>query len=824
VLAILSDTAWDAYDKGLEEGEEARKGDLLLCKKLTVVSTTYGPSEERIKLRIEDLELTGNFRKVIGNPTPLLDRPSIKASRKKIEDLRLKQLQGEIPAEDDQEEEDEHEDEGEGGASDDAQTGSNVIGVSANNSDALHDPVPVTVAPSEKLPGEPTGVSRISPPELTSPAMRNTASTHLDSQLPLDITPTQARSQPRNPVRRTRGGFSIGREGFEPTRGDNLTGPQAPTLHARQALPSESPPTKPKLLDVISKLPGQIPKKRSPEPSVPVSAQVENEDVIAETPIKAKRISKASTAYESTPVSRKRYRIPRDQKSLLEHPSSWIPSAPGHQFPHPNVPIGLLRAWNAKATGATDPPPPPESSPIPMIEPSSEVKSRDVVQAEPQATAVAEPQDESDVESEESDTSEDEPIDWSQSPSRSQVLPPDSSAAHISPRVSRPGSRNTASSGSERMPISLLDDEGSVSSTGNKSTAVCISRQREQPQWKQSVAAASQKPGNGRLDVTLNSDKSPSSTHQVREKLPGASHPGQHIAGAQLKQNSERLSNIPSSLLRSPALSVPTQSPAAPLGPSASHTKGATARPAEQPFRGQPLGASGQAMSQSFSASLKRSQPMADDHHHPVRPSTQQTPPLRPVGQPARRELLGPPQPLSASLKRSQPVADNLHGPTRPSTQQTPDYRRRTFDPKGHAIPSTKPETPVGAPTGPRASRAPQFSAYDHRDPLATPSEVPTGPRASRGSQYAMSDRRSNGSRSERERAPSGDFYRPSPSEPTGDRIISGSNATERRRSGDTQTPNSTNEMESAVPRPLPRSQYHQDRSHYYRDAQQRQW
>ena len=31
VLAILSDTAWDAYDKGLEEGEEARKGDLVLC-------------------------------------------------------------------------------------------------------------------------------------------------------------------------------------------------------------------------------------------------------------------------------------------------------------------------------------------------------------------------------------------------------------------------------------------------------------------------------------------------------------------------------------------------------------------------------------------------------------------------------------------------------------------------------------------------------------------------------------------------------------------------------------------------------------------------
>lgn len=722
VLAILSDTAWDAYDKGLEEGEEARKGDLLLCKKLTVVSTTYGPTDERIKLRIEDLELTGNFRKVIGQPAPLLERASITASREKIENLRLKQLQSEIPAEDDQEdvsaeEDEEMEDEAEEGASDDEQTRVNTVEVSANTANAPHIPVPANVTQTERPTERQNTVSRMSPPNRTSPATLNTASVQIESQLPLNITPTQATPQPRNPIRRTRGGFSIGREGFEPTRGDNLTGPQAPTLHARQARPSPEPP-KNKLLDVISKLPGQVPKKRSPEPSAPISAQVMPEDIIVETPTKVKRVSETSTAPESTPAPRKRYRIPRDQKALLENPSSWIPSAPGQQFPHPSVPIGLLAAWNAKATGATNSP--SQSSPIPMIEQTPRAKSIEEVRQEPQATAAAESEDES----EDSDSSDNEPIPWSQSPSRSQVLPPDSSAAHMSPRSNRPGSRDVAMSGSEHLPISIMDDARSTTSAGDKSIAGSGSGHQELPQWKHTVA--SQTPTNsGRVSTTPNpSQKTPTNNNTAREPLPQTLNSTQRPAGTNSEQKPERCSHIPSSSLRTPALPIASRSPAAPLGPS--HL-----------------------------------------------------------------------QPYSTGPQISQPLADNNHGPVRASTQQTPEHRRRSFDPKESVLPSDSPATPLGAPTGPRTLR---------------------------GSQYGIYDRRNHNTDDARERARSGDYYRPSPSGQRNGATPSGSNTADRRRPEGTQTPTGTIEMETSVPRALPPNEYHQKRSNYFRDVQRRQW
>lgn len=655
VLAILSDTAWDAYDKGLEEGEEARKGDLLLCKKLTVVSTTYGPIDERIKLRIEDLELTGNFRKVIGQPAPLLERTSIIASREKIENLRLKQLQSEIPAEDDQEDvsaedDEEMEDEPEDGASDDEQTGDNTVEVSADTANAPHDPVPAKATHSERPMERPSIVSRMSPPNRTSPATLNTASAQIESQLPLNTTPTQPTPQPRNPVRRTRGGFSMGREGFEPTRGDNLTGPQAPTLHARHARLSPEPP-KNKLLDVISKLPGQLPKKRSPEPSAPVSAQVVPEDIVVETPTKVKRVSETSKAQDSTPAPRKRYRIPRDQRALLDNSSSWIPSAPGHQFPHPNVPIALLAAWNAKATGATNSP--SQSSPIPMVEQSPRAKSIEEVQPEPQVMAAAELEDESD-DSESSDgepNSDDEPIPWSQSPSRSQVLPPDSSAAHMSPRSNRPGSRDLVMSGSEHMPISIADDGRSTASSEHISIAGSGNGHRELPQWKHTLA--SQTPTNsGRVSTPpIPSQKTPTNNNNpAREALPRALSSTQRQAGTNSEQKSERVSHVPSSSLRTPALPVSTRSPAAPRS-----------RPSLQPY----------------SMGPQRSQPLADNHQSPIRSSTQQTPDHR------RRSF----DPKEHVLPSDSP-ATRLGAPTGPRSSMGSQYG--TYDRRNHNVDSAR--------------------------------------------------------------------------------------------------------------------------------------
>lgn len=694
IMATLSDSAWDAYDKGLEDGEEARKGDLLLCKKITVVSTTYGPSEERVKLRIEDLELTGNFRKVIGQPASLLQRASIIASQEKIGKLR------EIPMgnnEDDEEMGDvEEEEEDDDAADDDVQGGGDEDENSANDEEvaattakAAHNAVPTTHTHLESPKEQLAATSNTSSHQLTSPAVPNTNSmAQIESQLPQDAMQAQPPPKPRNPLRRTRGGFSMGREGLEPTRGDNLTGPQAPSLHARQIRLSMEPPEPPKnkLLDVISKLPGQAPRKPSPEPSAPVSAQLVTEEVIVETPAKAKRSPQTSTVQDSTPAPRKRHRIPRDQRELLDHPSSWIPSARGQEFPHPNVPIGLLKAWNAKATSARKSPSQP--SPIAMIEESSTVKSVEEVRPEPQATAAAEPESESD----EAETSDDEPFsDWPESPSRSQRLPPDSSAAHMSPAVSRPGSRDVAMSGSERMPISTAEDAQSVSSGGRQGTSDSGNSRREVPRWKQS--AASQTSSNsGHQSGTQTWNKAPSGRHPDRKHLSKTLNTSQRLARPDAGPSSSRVSNIPSSSMRSLALPTASRSPAM------SH-----------PLPPRPEGS----------------------RAPPTGPSTWKQPPVAPRAS----------QPTPAGAKNSQPLADNYHGPIRASTQRAPDKRRRSISP------------PPSAPTGPRASVGPRYSLPNRhnsnsdsdREPAARGDFYRPSSSASRGGSNAPVDRREPG-------------------------------------------------------------------------------
>jgi hypothetical protein len=637
ILAILSDNAWDAYDKGLEEGEEPRKGDLILCNKITVISTTYGPSEERVKLRIEDLELTGNFRKIIGQPTPLLQRAPIAALRERIEDLRLKQHQSEVPLEDEEddavikeEEEEDADDDDEiedvpGNDEEDEgvrdQAGATHEDQPTNTSEALQNAVPSIHTQPESLHTQLPIAPVIPPRHQTSPAIPSTNSmAQIESQLPLEAMQTQAPPQPRNPLRRTRGGYLMGREGFETTRGDNLAGPQAPTLHTRQASLSPEPPRN-KLLEVISKLPARVPRKRSPEPGAPVSAQMVMEQIVVETPTKPRRSTATSTGQDSTQAPRKRYRIPRDQRALLDHPSSWIPSAPGQEFPHPNVPVGLLKSWNAKATGATNGA--SQSSPSPSIEQSLANKSLEVVRPEPQATAAAELEDES--ESEASDTSEDQPLSgWSESPSRSQMLPPDSSVAHISPLASRAGSRDVVMSGSERLPISIVDGAQRSSSERRKSEP---RRTQEQHALVGKYPPASQSAiDSSRPDPTQIPNETPSGSSNERERLLRNYQSEDDFARRQKARNGMRFSMAPRA-------------------------------------------------SQSI-----------------------------PTGQ-----------------RNSQPLADNHHGPVRASTQQTSKRRRTSFDPREHGQSSTN----VSPPS--RAARGPHYGIPDRRDPnLASESECAT--------------------------------------------------------------------------------------------------
>lgn len=533
VLVILSDPAREAYDKGIAEqkANEARKGDFLICKRIVVVSTPWGPIEERITLRIEELEYVGTIRITIGEPTPLLQRPSIVALRKRIESLALGTHQTDEMEEGSNDGEEEEEEEPApvltpAPVTETAQSGQADSGASVDvERETVIDTDPEVLPDAAPTPSlnpqqareqeeEQTVVEAPSPlPTHTSPIVsRSPAQFQIDTQL--EVEATQARAPPtqaRNPVRRSRGGYSMGREGFETTRGDNLTGPQAPTLHQRKGVAAAEPPKvdppKDKLLNLLSKLPGQQPRNRTPEPSAPVSAQQEvtAEEVVIETPAKkkislttiaieddaesapaqkpslaavpseTKRKRPPPTSLESTrPAPRRIYRIPKNQQVLLDDPSSWLPPAPGHEFPHPNVPINLLAFWNAKAEEAANAPSQP--SPIALIERSSGEKSVEEVQREAEA-------EESESESE-SDSDEllsaDELIDWSQSQSMSQALPPDSSAGRPAPsaHTARLGSRNGAASTQGKATMSTNDP--SVTPKGSRVETQSGS-QRESP-------------------------------------------------------------------------------------------------------------------------------------------------------------------------------------------------------------------------------------------------------------------------------------------------------------------------------------------------------
>ena len=327
--ATLSGKAWDAYEAGLDN-EESMKGDVLVCKRITVVSTPYGQPDRRIQVKIEDLEFAGeNIRRPVGQPVPIVQRQSVMASLEKMKQLRLKEYEIDAMDEDVQRDDNDNEEEDEPSSdenNDDAhEDKSGKLGPSRS------DPKPPS---NEVLPlnrglesgGQPQGSlnasttpSRNEPDPTLSSARKSATSDQIDTQIFAEALQTQAATQARKPVRRTRGGSLLAREGFEVARGDNLAGPQAPTLnHRRVSLPTEE--SNNPLMNILNTLPRHGHKRKSPEPSAPVSAQQVTEEIVVETPSQPKRSLAMSTAQSSSQPQPKRYRVPLDQRRLLESP------------------------------------------------------------------------------------------------------------------------------------------------------------------------------------------------------------------------------------------------------------------------------------------------------------------------------------------------------------------------------------------------------------------------------------------------------------------------------------------------------------------------
>lgn len=762
VLVVLSDSAWDAYDKGIaeERGDEPRKGDLLVCKRLVLVSTPWGPIEERITFRVEELEYAGNIRITIGKPTSLLQRNPIVTLRERIENLALKDHpmdEAEEGSDDGNDEEIKEETSVVSAPSGQTDSGASIDVEMETVIDTTMNVLPgVVTAPSLNpydAQTEEQGVTGASAslPTHTSPVVSgSSAQFQIDTQINVEATQAQAPPpQTRKPIRRNRGGYSnsMGREGFETSRGDNLTGPQAPTLrvdHRQGFAPAQPPeevkPTGDKLLELMSKKPGQQPRHRSPEPSAPVSAQQEVavEEVVVETPAKKKAIATtitsedrapkpaqphavvsggtqgkrrrpSPTSLESKSAPRRIYRIPRDQQALLDDQSSWLPPAPGHEFPHPNVPVKLLKLWNQKAELDTGSPSQP--SPIALIERSSGEKSVEELQLEAQA-------DESESASDEP-MSEDE-IPWSQSPSRNQVLPPDSSAApSSSAHTTRLGSRGGKIPSRDRAKSSTNDLSDTSNSGRGKPTQIGSQRQAPKP-----AIRASHTDGFSAQDKVASQPNS--SSHQNADT---------------------------------------------PTGPSRSQATPAVI----------------QTVRQESSHQSSPLPPTSGANASPVRPHDR-----RPLTTPVAS------QPIPTKPRNSAPLADNHLGPVKASTQQTP---HRRYIPKEPKIGSSF-TTPSGAPTGPRAMREPRRSLPNrgfHDGSKSTPDPKPL---------------------------PFGGFYCPQPSGQKKDTSLSGPSKTTTPSQASRHDPAGTqaSDMEMSVPRSLPQTAHRQNRRDYMRDAQRRHW
>ena len=876
VPVVLSDAAWEAYDKGIaeEEGDEPRKGDLLICKRIVVVSTHWGPIDERITFRVDELEYAGNIRKPIGTPTPLLQRPSIVVLLEKIENIALgnhhtdvmeeapapAQAPAPAPAQSEQTD---------GGASADI----DMETVIDADPDVLSDAAPIPSLDPQQArehEEEQTIVEVPSPlPTHTSPIVsRSSAQFQIDTQL--EVEATQARAPPtqaRNPIRRNRGGYSMGREGFEMTRGDNLTGPQAPNLHPRRSSASAEPPKanppQDKLLNLLSKLPGQQPRNCTPEPSAPVSAQQEVTvgEVVVETPAKKKislttiageddaapaparkpsvvvissetkrkRRRPSPTPQESTSAPRRIYRIPKNQQALLDDQSSWLPPAPGHNFPHPNVPVKLLSLWNTKAGLDTNSP--SQLSPIALIERSSGEKSVEELQMEEQAA-------ESESDSEEL-MSADELIEWSQSQSRSQALPPDSSAGPASSaHTARLGSRDGATPTQGQVKPRTNDLSGTPKGSRGKPTP--SRSQIESPKPATVAPHQSVDLDDRALHATslakLNQLQSDAQSLNKVDSNAGRIT-AQETVASQSASSSRQDATTPAGLSRpqaSPAMSQAanqrsSQHPRAPAS-------GANARPVQRQNQQRPA------------TTPLASQPTPTGSGANARPAQrqgQQRPAATPVAS----------QPTPTGSKMSAPLADNHRGPIQASTQQTPHRAYRPSEPKM----SSSSATPSGAPTAPRAIRDARHSLPNRSfsgssrgtpDPKSLPyngfyAPQPSGQRRETlpaGSQKDNGDfYRPQPSGQRRETLPAGsqkdngDFYRHQPSGQSRDTLPAGSekktppsrpkNGTPPSRTS-RQDPSGTqaSEMETSVPRSLPPNEHHQERSRYMRGAQRRYW
>ncbi|KAK4555102.1 hypothetical protein LTR86_007868 [Recurvomyces mirabilis] len=369
VKALLSQEARDALQAELGENLDLEMtGDVFSPTTVTVVSTPFGAVDGHLQLYIEGVQYHYHLRRTWGPPEPIHEHQPLAHLLKRIKDIRAIQFADQIEDDDDVDCE--------------------------RPSQAAHTQASVT----------PTLNQRIA---------------------------TQAH------IRRKPTGPSLVDDGLEIEKGDNLAMPVAAPIQSRgvkrkQAAVSTTDGAQ--LLNLLGRKDGHAEKARiivAPEapPSAqpvtniatPAAQELSSSGVEVPNPHKspvqdARRTTGGSSkASSQTRILYGRRPIPPNQQRLLDRKESWFPALPGWTHPHPNVPMDLLNVWSAQMTWRS-------KEPIQSTQPGAQVPASTA--SRPAAQVITD--DDSSM-----DTSSDEELpesQWpaSQTPTKRNVLPPDS--------------------------------------------------------------------------------------------------------------------------------------------------------------------------------------------------------------------------------------------------------------------------------------------------------------------------------------------------------------------------------------------------------------
>ncbi|KAI7089016.1 hypothetical protein KC356_g2806 [Hortaea werneckii] len=354
VKAKLSDTAVSVIEDELEEPLSTdMKGDVISITSINVVSTPYGPADGCLQLEVDNLQYLYHLRKTVGTPDAIGQRQNVSTLLEVIRTIRANQYTDALPtnAPSQHPRLREH----------------SVVPQSQAVVGSAHNGTGAPEAQPDERGSQPDNFSHSPAKTQTSPTIHS-----LQTQ---PIFATQAKA----PLKRSRKGPSLGKEGYEMAGGVNLAKPLGPALGIdKNASPSpprsiraESSKTNTaQLLDLLAGGPKAPSRASNPKEliEIDVASSAGGDQVTAATPrverldttdhealhdsqrsVKRRRLCAQDS---DTRIEYARRRIPAQQQNLLDRKESWFPSAPGQVFPVPNVPIELLKAWDLAARDA----------------------------------------------------------------------------------------------------------------------------------------------------------------------------------------------------------------------------------------------------------------------------------------------------------------------------------------------------------------------------------------------------------------------------------------------------------------------------------------